>query len=250
MMRDLFQAKSAIINLLVVAGSISAGFCQPKARPDSLRTITLSNVEVTASAKQLTVVSGTAKDNSWQIVSPGGQHAIRFFAPRPEFHSLRSLTFYLRNPRTIQEGNLRVRIASPTESGEPAENDLLPTPLILTTDQLRSADKALTLEWTATALIVPPDGFFIVLEYVGNYPDEFLADVIIRTKRSIPQYVIRRRSRPDTEFRLVNSEHFPIIKNIIGDRNSAESWYRDTVTRQWRRERDGGTVLLVKAIFK
>jgi hypothetical protein len=175
---------------------------------------------------------------------------VRFLAPRAQFHELRQVRLYLQHANQLREGQVQVRVASVASTGGPADDNLLPAPVVLTTADLLRARKHLTLEWPSTQLLVPNQGFFIVVEGLGQSSDEYVSRLVPPEKHQAARYEIRRRSQPKTPVRVAEALGFPRLKGTKPDPSAAESWYRDTVTQEWRRSRVGQSVILVEAVFE
>lgn len=117
-----------------------------KRQLDSLKVIALPDVEVTNSITRLVVSSGKEDNKTTHIVSPGGGYAIRFIAPRSNYHELVQIRLYSKNTSELREGQLRVRIASVAEDGSPADDSLL-APMILNINNLQHVHHHITLQW-------------------------------------------------------------------------------------------------------
>ena len=218
--------------------------------PDTIRVIALADVEVTSSSSHLAVSSGTEDNNTFHIISPGGGYAVRFFAPKSNFHELRQVRLHFHKTSKIKEGRIRIRLTSTAAGGSPS-NDTLLAPILVNTLDLQRAQHHLTLQWSAQQLVVPERGFFIVVEGVGQTEDEFVSgiQVLEGSKRPL-QYKISNRNQLGSVVRTTNADNFPKIKGTKPKSDSAESWYRDSVTQQWHLSSAGRSVLLVEALFE
>lgn len=219
-------------------------------KPDSIKVIALPDVEVTNSSSYLSVSSGTENNRTSHIISPGGGQAIRFLAPKSNYHILSWVRLQLGNHSKLKEGQIRVRLASVADDGSPAGDTLLPSILLSTTD-LRRAQRHITLQWPQQHFYVPIRGFFVIIEGVGHTSDEYVSGLhITEGSKKPPLYKMSSRTQPGTVIRLVDAENFPTLKGTKPDTNNAECWERDTVTQQWRVNIPGNSVLLVEAFFE
>lgn len=217
---------------------------------DSIRIINLPDARVESSASDILVSSGEIRNNSWHIIAPGGGYAILFSAPKADYHSLRSLTIHLKDPKKIKQGNIQVRIASINKDGSPSEDDALPVKILLKYIDLQKSSQFISFEWPEAKLLVPDKGFFIVIEGVGETKDEYVSEVVPGKKRGNFQYKIQRRQNHILGSRTVNPDELPTLKGGNVTNNSFESWYRDTVTQQWKRHQLGKSTIVVEALFK
>ncbi|MGI4875154.1 MAG: hypothetical protein ACRYFX_28700 [Janthinobacterium lividum] len=206
---------------------------QTAPRSDSARVVVLPDVAVSDQIARLVVQSGK-RTGGYHYTGPGGTDAVRFTAPRAGYHALRGIRVNLFMPGSIKQGSLRVRLASVGADGSPAEDNLLPAPVLLTTAALQQAHKYMTLTWPTNRVAVPEAGFFIVLESVGNFPDEYISKdlTLTRTDRKV-LVEISRRNAPGTAPRLADYTDFVRLMGATPATTQAESWTRDTVTRRW-----------------
>lgn len=161
------------------------------------------------------------------------------------------MRLHLQHANKLREGQIQVRVASVAANGGPAADNLLPTPALLTTADLLRARHHLTLQWPTAQLVVPAQGFFIVVEGIGQSADEYVSRLVMPENRSeATRFEIRHRSQAKNPGRLAEAMRFPRLKGTKPDPTAAESWYRDTVTQEWRRSRVGQSVLLVEAVFE
>lgn len=244
--------RKTILFLLMIdlLSCVSAVAQSPNNKSDSIKVIALPDVEIISNSSRLMVSSGTEDSNTLHIISPGGGYAIRFLAPKSNYHELRWVRVHLKYSSKTKEGQLRIRLASVADDGSPADDSLL-APILLNTLDLQRAQRHLTLQWPTRHLYVPVRGFFIIVEGVGKVPDEYVSGVqITEGNKKPPPYKISSRTQPGAVIRVVNADNFPKLKGTKPNTNSAESWYRDTVTRQWRGSIPGRSVLLVEALFE
>jgi hypothetical protein len=219
--------------------------------PDTTaRIVALPDVTINSTASRLVVATGLEGNNTNHLIAPGGGNALRFLAPH-QYHELRQVRLHLLHANKLREGQIQVRVASVSVTGGPADDNLLPSSVVLTTADLLRARKYITLQWPTAQLVVPKQGLFIVIEGLGQSADEYVSRVLMSEKRhEALRYEIRRRSQPETPARLAEALDFPKLKSTKPDPSAAESWYRDTVTREWRRSRIGQSVILVEAVFE
>ena len=219
-------------------------------KPDSIKVIALPDVEVTSSSRYLSVSSGTENNHTSHIISPGGGKAIRFLAPKSDYHELSRVRLQLGNHSKLKEGQIQVRLASVADDGSPSGDTLLPS-ILLSTADLRRAQRHITLQWPQQHFYVPIRGFFVVVEGIGRTSDEYVSGLhIAEGSKNPPLYKMSSRTQPGTVIRLVDADNFPTLKGTKPDANNAEFWERDTVTRQWRVKTPGTSVLLMEAFFE
>jgi hypothetical protein len=217
---------------------------------NTTRIVALPDVNITASTSRLVVASGRADTKSWHLTAPGGATAVRFLAPQAQYHELRLVRLHVRDVKHLREGRVQIRIASTTAAGTPTDDNLLPDKLVLSTADLRRASKHTTLQWPTAHLLVPTGGFFIVVECLGQSDDEYTSRILPQEKGSQLQYEIRRRTHPNAPARIAEAHGFPVLRATQPDPSAAESWYRDTVTHEWRRNQAGHATILVEAVFE
>ncbi len=222
-------------------------------RPDSARVVVLPDAIISDKITRLVVATGNLKRNASHGIMPGGGFAVLFGAPRRGYHMLSSIRVHLDAPGSIREGQLRVRVASMAPGGGPDPGDLLPTPLVLTTETLQHARKNLLLSWPDSRILVPEGGFFLVVEGLSNQPDEYVSGVRSpTTSREIPRYELSRRDQPTAPLRVVAFRDLPVLLGAVPAATGAEGWHKDAATQQWRRDRDyaGRSVVFLEAVFE
>lgn len=220
-------------------------------RHDSTRVVVLSDVTVGDKITRLAVASGDMKRNTFHELAPGGGNAVRFGAPRGGYHVLRSVQVHLAATSRLKEGALRVRATSVAANGGPATDDLLPVPVVLTTATLQRSRKNLLISWPNNQLQVPENGFFLVVEGLGSTPDEYVSKVILAPDPKQPaHYELRHRNQPASTPRPAGIHDFPALMGAEPATTGAESWYRDTVTQEWRLSRSTKSVIFLEAVFE
>jgi len=144
-----------------------------------------------------------------------------------------------------------VRATSVAADGGPAADDLRPVPVVLTTSTLQHSRENLLITWPTNQLQVPENGFFIVVEGAGSTPDEYVSKLIFAPDLKQPaHYELRRRNQPATTPRLAATRDFPALMGAEPAATGAESWYRDTVTQEWRPSRNAKSVVFLEAVFE
>ncbi|TGD83177.1 hypothetical protein [Hymenobacter wooponensis] len=212
--------------------------------------VALPDVKVSNQSSHLVVASGRGDRKNWHLTAPGGATAVRFLAPREKYHELRQIRLHLRHTNQLREGQLQIRIASVATTGIPANDNLLPVSLLLSTADLRRARNHLTLEWPTAHLVVPTGGFFIVIECLGQSADEYASRLLPPETDGKLRIEISHRTQPNTSTRIADASGFPVLQATQPDSSAAESWYRDTATQQWRRNRVGQSGILLDAVFE
>lgn len=222
--------------------------CAQSVPADTARVIALPDIAVTGSALRLVVASGTEDNKQAHSIGPGGGNAIRFLAAQGGYHQLRQVRLHLRQASELPGNKIQVRVASVTDAGNPADDNLLPASVLLQTSTLQKARRTITLQWPLDAVPVPERGFFIVVEGLGETADEYVSG--LREEKKHLYYTIARRSQPGTVIRTVEAGKLPRLKGTVPAAKEIDSWHRDTVTQQWRPDRAGSSVLLVEAVFE
>ncbi|MBX0292299.1 hypothetical protein K3G63_17760 [Hymenobacter sp. HSC-4F20] len=241
---------SSAVFLLLCFLSRSNAIAQitPNSAKDSARVIALPDVQIAGISQQLVVASGTEDNKHAHIVGPGGGNAIRFLAAQAGYHQLRQVRLHVRHASELPANKIHVRVASVTDAGSPADDNLLPASVLLLPADLRAARRTITLQWPMDAVPVPERGFFIVVEGLGETTDEYVSGMLDEQKHAY--YKISRRSQPGTVVRTIDAFKLPRLKGTKPDSTKIDSWHRDTLTQEWRQDRAGKSVLLVEAIFE
>ncbi len=241
----------SLVALVIFTLASEALRAQSGQRPDSVRVVVLRDVAVNDKIARLVVASGKSQRNYFHILSPGGAHAVRFWAPRGGYHQLREILVRLHNPGDIVEGQLRVRVASVAADGSPADDNLLPSVVTLTTCTLQQARRHLTLTWPTNRVVVPAGGFFLVIEGLGSFPDEYVSKFIPPSGPKQPaQYEISRHSQPEANPRLVSIMDFPDLGGGSPMTAAGENWHRDAKTQAWRSSSGQKSVVFIEAVFE
>lgn len=214
----------------------------------TVRVIALPDVQITSGMQRLVVASGTEDNKHAHIIGPGGGNAIRFLAAQAGYHQLRQVRLHIRRGSELPANKIRVRVASVTDAGSPADDNLLPASVLLLPADLQGARCTITLQWPMNAVTVPERGFFIVVEGLSETADEYVSGVIEEQKQVY--YKISRRSEPGTVVRTIDAFKLPRLKGTRPNPKQINSWHRDTLTQQWRPDRAGSSVLLVEAVFE
>lgn len=218
------------------------------APPDTVRVVALPDVPIISGTLKLVVASGKEDHNQAHIISPGGGSAIRFLAAQAGDYQLRQVRLHLRYASELPANKIQVRVASVTDAGSPADDNLLPASVLLLPSKLRQAKRTMTLQWPMNAVTVPERGFFIVVEGLGETADEYVSGIVNEKKHVY--YKISRRNQPETVVRTIDAFKLPRLKGTIPEAKEIDSWHRDTVTQQWRPDHAGKSVILVEAIFE
>lgn len=208
----------------------------------------LPGVNVEASAGRLVVVSGRKRSSTTHVAAPGGSFAVRFTAPAANYHELTQVVLHLHRPSQIAESQLRIRLASASPTGQPADDSLY-TPIPLINKQLRSASGRLPVQWPTAAALVPPGGLFIVVEGLGRTPDEFASKLVSNQADQPARLAIAERQQPDRASRLVVHNTLPMLRGGTDAGQQVENWVRNPVTQQWRRLAPDQSAVLVEATF-
>ncbi|TGE07785.1 hypothetical protein [Hymenobacter fodinae] len=240
------QSRILLTGLALIFARVGYSQAEPNLAP----IMVLPDVEIHDRINRLVVASGREERKRWHLMAPGGATAVRFHAPRAQYHELRQLRLHLHHVGHLREGQLQIRVASVSATGAPSDNNLLPDDVLLTTTDLRRANRHLTLEWPTAHLLVPAGGFFIVIECLGQSTDEYSSRLLPPGKDGILRYEISHQAHPQSPTRLAEARNFPALQTAQLNPSTAESWYRDTVTQEWRRNHPGQAVILVEAVFE
>lgn len=215
------------------------------------RIIVLPDVEINSSSSQLVVCSGIEKNNICHVSGPGGGYAVRFRQPVAGYHELQKIRLQLHQPKNTKEGQIRIRVASVNTNGEPGNDNMLPQEVILTTKMLCESKRNLTVMWPESHVVSPEKGFFIVVEGIGKSSNEYISSVAAPNDKGISQYVLSGTINGSTFTRQVPITYFPTLKGINSSNdNDIESWYKDTVTKGWKRSKKGASVVYIEALFE
>jgi len=199
----------------------------------------------------LVTASGKVKRNFFLAASPGASYALHFYAPTTGPHILTGVQVHLQPfGHDTARGQVRVRIASVTATGGPAEDDLLPIKMVLTESVLQAVNQSLLLDWPGGGVNIPATGFFLVLEGLGNYPDEYTTNSPASAKLICPDcYTISRRNDPNAQLRLVPAASVPMLLAAKPDQSHPAYWMRGGHIPIWQPFLDSKEVPLLEVFF-
>jgi len=234
----------AKISLLILGFGIFAAPSRAQVLPHSLPGDSLH--------RQLTTSSGKLRRNFFWAATPGASYALHFYAPTASQQVLTGVRLYLQVfGRDTARGQIRVRIASVTPTGTPADDDLAPTQLVLTEPMLQAATKPLLLTWPGKSVPVPAKGFFIVLEGIGKAPDEYITNSPA-TAHSICAdcYTIGQRNTPNAPLRILPASSVPKILAAKPLGLPVNYWMRGGHLAVWQPFPNSKEVPLLDALFE
>ena len=183
-------------------------------------------------------------------MGPGHSYAVRFAAPRAGYHRLNSFMFFLDNPARIKEGQLRIRAASVATDGSPANDNLLPSFVTITTADLQQVHRNFQVRWPTSQMVVPDGGFFLVIDSQFSDSTSYISgSAPSPTPHQFPRYVIRQRGQPTTATRLVDMENFPALRRAEASESGVEGWQKLIGQTQWRRAEPNEPIVYVEAFF-
>ena len=210
-------------------------------------------VEPLVNREQVVAPSGKLKRHFLLAASPGASYALYFQVPAAKGPlTLTGIWLHLQTfGRDTARGSVRVRVASVTATGAPAEDDLLPTSIVLTTSVLQVLDKPVLLNWPTKRVSLPAAGFFIVVEGLGNTPDEYTTNSPATAKSICSDcYTIGRRNEPNAPLRLLAARSVPkllVAKPAISPFNY---WIRGGHLPIWQAFASSKEVPLLEAVFE
>ncbi len=211
-----------------------------------------ASLPVDSLRNQLAKPSGKLRRGFFWAASPGASYALHFYAPVDGQRVLTGVRVYLQAfGRDTARGKIRVRLASVTDTGAPADDDLAPTQLVLTEPVLQAATKPLLLTWASKSVPVPNKGFFIVLEGLGNTPDEYTTDSPA-TAHSICAdcYTIGQRNAPNAPLRILPASSVPKILAAKPSALPVNYWMRGGHLATWQPFPTSKEVPLVEVLFE
>lgn len=149
----------------------------------------------------------------------------------------------------VAQGQVQLRIASVSASGAPAPDNLLPQPLLVDTRTLQALDRPLTLSWPAIA--VPNTGFFVVLEGLGDAPDEYVRHTPTLVVAGPGNYQVVRRGQPDRPPRLLSIWSVPELRGARPTAGAATVWLSGGPTpNHWQADSAAHRVPLLSVGFR
>jgi hypothetical protein len=193
-------------------------------------------------SRQIVLLSGKIKPATFWELPPGNGYALRFIAPVGSQRQLTSIRLHFGSfGERIAKGQVRLRVASIAPDGSPANDNLLAKEVLITEQTLQYLDQPLTLTWPAERIVVPANGFFIVLEGVGNAADEY----VIKSPRVVlagaGNSAIGRRTQPNAAPRLLSTWSIPHLFSaklttlhvgLWGHEGEAPAWESFSSARQ------------------
>lgn len=126
----------------------------------------------------------------------------------------------------VKEGRLRIRLVNllheENQPDRPGQNDLLPAPVVYSTEQLRNAAHGnLVVDLSAYNLLVPTEGLCVVVDGLPTDPSTDVVSAKVDSKGKITVIVVPHVGGPTQSF---SSEGFP---HLVAK--------RETGTRTWGR---------------
>jgi hypothetical protein len=130
---------------------------------------------------------------------------------------------------------VRLRVVGVAPDGSPADDDPLLPPHLISQQTLQALDQPLLLlTWPAPRLHVPATGFFVVLEGVGDAPDEYIMSYPRVVLAGKGYYQVGRRSQPQAAPRQLSTWSIPKIFGAKRTNPDIEFWMRGGDLPGWR----------------
>jgi len=168
-------------------------------------------------------VSGKLKSSFFFDVAPGNGYALRFMPPAVGPHLLTSVRLHFGSFGThVAKGQVRLRIASVSATGGPADDNLLAEPILITAQTFQALNEPLTFTWAA--IPVPTAGFFIVVEGLGDASDEYVMHSPSLVLAGAGNYQIARRSQQETPPRLLSIWSIPELRAAKPINSQVDFW--------------------------
>lgn len=182
------------------------------------------------------VIIGTGKPKPaflWSL-PPGDGYALQF-APPVGQHQLVSIRLHFQAfGQRVAQGQVRVRLASVAATGAPAEDNLLAQPMLISEYTLQTLDQPLVLTWPTERIMVPSAGFFLILEGVGQAPDEYVMHSPRVVLAGAGNNHIGRRSQPAATPRLLSTWSIPALLGAKVAGTPIGLWAKGGEAVEWR----------------
>lgn len=190
---------------------------------------------VADSSKRVVLASGKLVQNfSWEL-APGGSYALKFLPPATGQHQISSIRLHLMPfGRHTAQGQVRLCVVGVAADGSPADDNPLLPPSILSTHTLQAVDQPLTLTWPTAHAVVPASGFFVVIEGLGEAPDEYTISAPRVVLAGKGYYQMGRRSQPSAAPRLLSTWSIPSIAGAKRTNPQLEFWMRGGDLPGWQ----------------
>ena len=229
--------------LLIGWGSIATSGCA------QTTPLAHTNQLLAADSNQFVLVSGKLKPNfSWEL-SPGGSYALKFTPPVASQHRLSGIRLHFQPfGRHKAQGRVRIRVVQVAVDGSPADDYPLLPPALITEQTLQELKQPLAL--TFPTILVPTTGFFVVLEGVGEAPDEYVITSPHLVLAGPGNCLIGRRSQPDAPPRQLSTWSIPGIQGAKRTDSLLEFWMRGGDLPGWRSFPESKRVPLVEVGFR
>ena len=200
---------------------------------------------------QLVLASGKVKSASFWQLPPGNGYALRFAAPVGSQRQLTSIRLHFGSfGERIARGQVRLRVASVAADGSPAADNLLAHEVLITEQTLQHLEQPLALTWPSERIIVPANGFFIVLEGVGNAADEY----VIKSPRVVlagaGNSAIGRRSQPNSPPRPLSTWSIPYLFSAKLMSVPVGFWGHEGEAPEWQSFAQSKQVPMLEVSFK
>lgn len=121
---------------------------------------------------------------------------------------------------------------------------------MLTESVLQAVSQPLLLEWPGSGVDVPATGFFIVVEGLGNYSDEYTTNSPASAKSICPDcYTISRRNYPNAQLRLLPVASVPELLTAKPAQSHPDYWMRGGHLSSWQPFLNSEEVPLLELFF-
>lgn len=194
------------------------------------------------------VATALPRGNFYYALTPGTGYALQVL-PAAGQQYLRELRLPLRpfERRDTAQVPVRVRLAPASPDGTPADEDLLPVPMIISTLALQQLTyQGLVLTWPPGQVAVPGTGFFVVLEGLSATPDEYVAGLVRSRQLGGMAYQLARRQQPAAAPRLLSHQSVALLQSGKATAHADAFWLRGDLKPGWHLAQPGSYVPLLK----
>lgn len=218
-------------------GLLAGASLMARAQPATQVAATASTRLVTSptdTSRQVVLASGKLKKAAFWQLPPGDGYALRFTAPAGS-RELTSIRLHFGSfGERLARGQVRLRVASVAASGGPAADNLLAHEMLITEQTLQRLEQPLVLTWPAEHVMLPSNGIFIVLEGVGNAPDEYVIKSPSLVLAGAGNSAIGRRNQPDATPRPLSTWSIPYLFSAKLTTVPVEFWGHEGKAPEWQ----------------
>ena len=227
------------IVILLLGGSLTGhaqvGHAQAGQVSDFARVVVVPDSVLPSSPTHQLVPSGKRHSIFYISFTAGMSNGIFFPASLAE-RRLKGVRLTLADGGYVEEGSLRLRIATRGSQGAPADDNMLPAPVEIATSTLQRIRQQLIIVWPQRPIKVPSNGFFVVIEAVGLTPTEYCDSTETARRATRPRRFIQglvfdsqHPTAPPRQIDLAACPQLMTAKPAPG----IENWIRGTPLRSW-----------------